>query len=51
MSGPSIDQFAEVLFKGPDWYSLGIFLGVAGNELNTIGENYSKISVTRCLID
>ena len=51
MSGPSIDQFAEVLSKGPDWYSLGVFLGVAGNELNTIGENYSKISVTRCLIE
>ncbi len=51
MSAPSIDQFAEVLSKGPDWYSLGVFLGVPGNELNTIGENYNKISVTRCLIE
>ncbi len=51
MSTPSIDQFAEVLSKGPDWYSLGVFLGVPSNELDTIGENYSKISVTRCLIE
>ena len=51
MAAPSIDQFAEVLSKDPDWYSLGVFLGVPGNELNMIRENYSKISVTRCLIE
>ncbi len=51
MAAPSIDQFAEVLSKGPDWYSLGVFLGVPSNELNTIGENYNKISVARCLIE
>ncbi len=50
-AAPSIDQFAEVLSKGPDWYSLGVFLGAPHNELNTIGENYNKISVTRCLIE
>ena len=51
MSAPSIGQFAEVLSKGPDWYSLSVFLGVPHHELDTIGENYSKISVTRCLIE
>ena len=39
------------MLKEPDWYSLGVFLGVPSNELDTIGENYSKISVTRCLIE
>ena len=51
MSAPSVDQFAKVLSKGPDWYSLGVFLGVPCDELNTIGDNYSKTSVTRCLIE
>ena len=51
MSAPSIDQFAEVLSEESDWYSLGVFLGVPHHELDTIGENYSKISVNRCLIE
>ena len=51
MSDPSIDQFAESLSKEPDWYSLGVFLGVPSNELDRIGENYNKISVTRCFIE
>ena len=51
MATPSIDTFAKVLSKQPDWYSLGVFLGVPSSELDTIGENYSKISVTRCLIE
>ena len=51
MSDPSIDQFAEALSKEPDWYSLGVFLGVPSNELDRIGEIYNKISVTRCLIE
>ncbi len=51
MSNPSMDQFAKVLYKEPDWYSFGVFLGAPSHELDTIGENYSKISVTRCLIE
>ncbi len=51
MAAPSIDQFAEVLSKGPDWYSLSVFLGVSYHELNTIKHEYSGISITRCLIE
>ncbi len=51
MAAPSIDRFAEVLSKGPDWYSLSVFLGVPYHELNTINHEYSRISVTRCLIE
>ena len=51
MSAPCIDQFAEVLSEESDWYSFGVFLGVPHHELDSIGENYNKISVTRCLIE
>ena len=51
MTVPSIDQFAEVLSKGPDWYSLGVFLGAPSNELNSINHEYTRIGVTRCLIE
>ena len=51
MSAPSIDLFAEVLSKGPDWYSLGVFLGVPDHEINAIKLEYSGISVNRCLIE
>ena len=51
MAAPSIDQFAKVLSKGPDWYSLGVYLGVPYHELNAIKHECSGISVTRCLIE
>ena len=51
MSGPSIDQFAAVLSKVPDWYSLGVFLGAPSHELDSIRENYSTTGVIRCLIE
>ena len=51
MAASSIDQFAKVLSKELDWYSLGIFLGVPSHDLNTINHEYSRISVTRCLIE
>ena len=51
MSAPSIDQFAKVLSKEQDWYSLGVFLGVPSHEINTIKYEYSRISVTRCLVE
>ena len=51
MAASSIDQFAKVLSKEPDWYSLGIFLGIPSHDLNTINHEYSRISITRCLIE
>ena len=51
MAAPSIDQFAKVLSKEPDWYSLGIFLGVPSHDSNTIMHEYSRTSITRCLIE
>ena len=53
MATPSVepDQFAKDLSKEPDWYSLGVFLGVPSHELNAIKHEYSRISVTRCLIE
>ena len=50
-SAPSIDQFAVVLFKGPDWYSLGVFLGAPFHELDPIKLEYSGIGVIRCMIE
>ena len=50
-SHPSIDQFAEELSPVSDWYTLGVFLGAPTPELDTIRNEYSKIGVTRCLIE
>ena len=47
----TIDQFAEVLSKEPDWYSFGIFLGVRSPDLDRIKHEYDSISITRCLIE
>ena len=51
MSTPSIDQFAKVLSKEPDWYSLGVFLGVSYQESHKIKQEYREATVTRCLIE
>ena len=51
MAAPSIDQFAKVLSKEQDWYSLGVFLGVPTTDLDMIKQEYRGATVTRCLIE
>ncbi len=48
---PSIDDFIEALSEEPDWYSLGIFLGVPAIRLDLFKLVNRETSVTRCLIE
>lgn len=51
-SVPTADSFAEELVKEPKWYDLGVFLGAASHELDSIECRYaSHHGVTRCLIE
>lgn len=46
-----VDVFAEALSEDPDWYTLGVFLGVKSHTLKEIGRNYRLEGTIRCLIE
>ena len=48
---PSVDQFAEVLLKEPEWFDLGVFLGVETHKLKEIDHIYKSHGNRRCLIE
>ena len=48
---PTIDQFTEELVKEPNWYNLGVFLGVPTYELDVIARDYHLEGTQRRLIE
>ena len=50
-SSPLVDQFAEVLLREPEWFDLGVFLGVPTYELQQIVQKFAFHGNRRCLIE